>query len=150
MEKLLNIYNQVNQFGLENDLELSIIKPGEIVYKMEVVKKHLATPTAIHGGMLAAMMDGIIGVAALTAVAKENKLVSTVEFKINYFKPAFLGDQLIGKGKVDHKGNRIIHASGEIYNQKNELIAKAMGTLNAYPFEKSDISQYLKDTNQYL
>jgi len=110
----------------------------------------LATPTAIHGGMLAAMMDGIIGVAALSAVAKENKLVSTVEFKINYFKPAFLGDQLTGKGKVDHKGNRIIHASGEIYNQKNELIAKALGTLNAYPFEKSDIPQYLKDTNQSL
>jgi len=150
MEKLLNIYNQVNQFGIENELELSIIKPGEIVYKMKVVKKHLATPTAIHGGMLAAMMDGIIGVAALTAVAKENKLVSTVEFKINYFKPAFLGDQLTGKGKVDHKGNRIIHASGEIYNQKNELIAKALGTLNAYPFEKSDIPQYLKDTNQSL
>ncbi len=150
MEKVLKIYNQVNQFGLENDLELSIIKPGEIVYKMKVVKKHLATSTAIHGGMLAAMMDGIIGVAALTTVASEQKLVSTVEFKINYFKPAFLGDLLTGKGKVDHKGNRIIHASGEIYNQKNELIAKAMGTLNAYPIEKSDIPQYLKDTNQSL
>ena len=33
---------------------------------------------------------------------------------------------------------------------KNELIAKAMGTLNAYPFEKSDVAQYLKDTNQTL
>lgn len=110
----------------------------------------MATPTAIHGGMLAAMMDGIIGVAALTTVASEQKIVSTVEFKINYLKPAFLGDLLTGKGKVDHKGNRIIHASGEIYNQKNELIAKAIGTLNAYPIEKSDIVQYLKDTNQAL
>lgn len=150
MKKLLKIYNQVNQFGLENDLELTIIKPGEIVYKMEVLKKHLATPTAIHGGMLAAMMDGVIGVAGLTAVAEQKKLVATIEFKINYFKPAFLGDILTGKGKVDHQGNRIIHVSGEIYNQKNELIAKAMGTLNAYPFEKSDVAQYLKDTNQTI
>jgi uncharacterized protein (TIGR00369 family) len=150
VENLLKIYNQVNQFGLENDLELIIIKPGEIVYKMEVLKKHLATPTAIHGGMLAAMMDGVIGVAGLTAVAEQKKLVATVEFKINYFKPAFLGDILTGKGKVDHKGNRIIHTSGEIYNQKKELIAKAMGTLNAYPFEKSDVAQYLKDTNQTI
>lgn len=150
MEDLIKIYNQVNQFGLENDLELTIIKPGEIVYEMEVVKKHLATPTAIHGGMLAALMDGVIGVAALTTVAEEKKIVATVEFKINYFKPAFLGDKLIGKGKVDHKGNRIIHASGEIYNQKNELIAKAIGTLNAYPYEKSDIPQYLKETNQII
>ena len=150
MDKILKIYNQVNQFGLENNLELSVIKPGEIVYTMEVVKKHLATPTAIHGGILAAMMDGVIGVAALTTVASEQKLVATIEFKINYFKPAFLGDILTGKGKVDHKGNRIIHASGEIYNQKNELIAKALGTLNAYPIEKSDLAAYFKDTTQAL
>lgn len=150
MKKLIQIYNQVNQFGLENDLKLTIIELGKIVYTMEVQKKHLATPTAIHGGMLAAMMDGIIGVAALTTVADEKKLVATVEFKINFIKPAFLGDQLTGKGNVDHKGNRLIHASGEIYNQKNELIAKAIGTLNAYPIEKSDLVQYLKDTNQTL
>lgn len=150
MEKLLSIYNQVNQFGLENDFELTIVKPGEILYNMEVLKKHLATPTAMHGGMLAAMMDGVIGAAGLTTVAEEKKLVSTVEFKINYLKPAFLGDFLTGKGKVDHKGSRIIHVSGEIYNQKNELIAKAIGTLNAYPLEKSDVAQYLKDTNQTL
>ena len=150
MEKLLSIYNQVNQFGLDNDFELTIVKPGEIIYKMEVKQKHLATPTAMHGGMIAAMMDGVIGVAGLTTVAEEHKLVSTVEFKINYLKPAFLGDSLTGKGKVDHKGNRIIHVSGEIYNQKNELVAKAMGTLNAYPLEKSDVAQYLKDTNQTI
>ena len=137
----------MNQFGITNDLKLTVIKPGEINYQMEVVKKHLATPTAIHGGMLAAMMDGVLGVAALTTVAQDNKIVSTVEFKISYLKPAFLGDVLTGKGKVDHKGNRIIHASGEIYNQNNELIAKAMGTLNAYPFEKSDMTDYLEETN---
>jgi len=150
METLLKIYNQVNQFGLENDLKLTVVKPGEIVYEMEVVKKHLATPTAIHGGMLAAMMDGVIGVAALTAVAAEKKIVATIEFKINYFKPAFLGDILTGKGTVDHKGNRIIHASGEIYNQKGELIAKTLGTLNAYPFDKSDMAEYLKNSEQNL
>jgi len=63
---------------------------------------------------------------------------------------SFLGDILFGKGRVDHQGKRIIHTSGEIYNQNNEIVAKAMGTFNAYPIEKSDISQYMKDTNQQL
>jgi len=148
MEKLLKIYNQVNQFGRDNNLNLTIIEPGNISYEMEVLPKHLATPTVIHGGMVAAMMDGVLGVAALSSVAHENKLVSTIEFKVSYFKPAFLGDILTGKGKVDNKGNRIISASGEIYNQNNELIAKAMGTFNAYPFEKSDVAEFLKNTNQ--
>jgi uncharacterized protein (TIGR00369 family) len=150
MEKLIEIYNQTNKFGEENGLELTIVKPGEIIYKMEVLEKHLATPTTIHGGMIAAMMDGVIGVAALCLVAPEGKLVSTVEYKLNYFRPAFIGDILTGHGRVDHQGKRIISTSGEIYNQKNEIVAKAMGTFNAYPFEKSDIATYLKNTNQYL
>jgi len=150
MDRLIEIYNQVNQFGKENDFKLTIIKPGQITYEMKVLPKHLATPTTMHGGMTAAMMDAVIGVPALSLVAPEGKLVSTVEYKINYFKPAFLGDILFGKGRVDHQGKRIIHTSGEIYNQNNEIVAKAMGTFNAYPIEKSDISQYMKDTNQQL
>ena len=77
MEKLIAIYNEVNAFGRENNLELSIIAPGHISYSMTVEQKHLATPTAIHGGMLAAYMDAILGVAGLSAVAEEGKLVST-------------------------------------------------------------------------
>ncbi len=142
-KRLLEIYNQVNRFGKENGFKLTVVNPGEIIYEMEVLPKHLATPTAMHGGMLAAMMDGVIGVAALSLVAPENKLVSTVELKINYFKPVYLNDKLLGKGRVDHQGKRIIHSSGEIYNQNNEIVAKAMGTFNAYPMEKSDLKELL-------
>jgi len=78
-----------------------------------------------------------MGVAALTASAKNLSLVSTVEFKINYLKPAFLGDVLIGKGTIISEGKRIIIAQGEITNQKGELISIATGTFNAYPYEKS-------------
>lgn len=148
MEKLIEIYNQVNQFGKDNNFELEIINPGKINYKMAVQAKHLATPTAAHGGVIAAMMDGVLGVAALSAVAEEKKLVSTIEFKISYYDPAFEGDILTGKGIVDKKGNRIIFASGEIKNQHNKTVAKATGTFNAYPFEKSDVAEYIKNTQQ--
>jgi len=143
VKKIIDLYQQVNQFGKENQLKLTLIEPGKITYEMKVLPKHLATPTAIHGGMLAAMMDAILGVASLSAVAKENKLVSTVEFKISYFNPAFLGDILTGNGSVDKKGNRIIFAAGEIINQNNQMIAKATGTFNAYPIEKSDLNHLL-------
>ena len=143
MEKLISIYNKVNQFGANNEIKLSVIEPGKVSCEMKVLPKHLATPTAIHGGMISAMMDTIIGVAALSVVAKDNKIVSTVEFKINFLNPSHLGDVLTGIGTVDKKGNRIIFASGEIKNQNNKIIAKAMGTLNAYPIEKSDLTEYI-------
>ena len=145
MEGLIDIYHKVNHFGRENGMKLTIVNPGEIIYEMEVLEKHLATKTTIHGGMVAAMMDGVLGVAALTDVVNQKKLVATVEFKINYFKPAYLGDKLKGLGRVDFRGNRIIATSGEIYNQNNELVAKAMGTFNAYPVEKSDIFELISN-----
>lgn len=141
MDHLIEIYHQVNNFGRENNMKLTLVKPGEIIYEMEVLEKHLATVNTIHGGMIAALMDGVIGVAALSLVAQDKKLVSTVEFKLNYFKPAYLGDVLKGYGRVDNAGKRIISTSGEIYNQKGEMVAKAMGTFNAYPFDKSDIAK---------
>lgn len=141
MEQLIEIYNQVNNFGRENNMILTVVKHGEITYEMEILDKHLATTNTAHGGVIAAMMDGVIGVAALSLVAKDRKLVSTVEYKINYFKSACLGDKLKGYGRVDFAGKRIISSSGEIYNQNGEMVAKAMGTFNAYPFDKSDISK---------
>jgi len=137
-DQLIEIYKQTNQFGNLNGMELVNYKKGEILYKMKISEKHLATPKTAHGGILAAYMDGIMGVAALTCSAKNLKLVSTVEFKINYIEPAFLGDVLIGKGEVISEGNRIIIAKGEIINEKTgNLVCIATGTFNAYPYQKS-------------
>ena len=106
---------------------------------MKIQDQHMATPVAAHGGAVAGFMDGILGVAALSVSAMESNLVSTIEFKINFLNPVYESDLLFGIGTVVQKGKRIIIASGEIVckNRNNQLIAKAIGTFNAYPFEKS-------------
>ena len=137
MENPIELYNKINNFGRLLGINFKITKPGHVVYTMSVRENILATNTAAHGGALAAFMDAIIGVASLSAVAEEQKLVSTVEFKINFLKPALLNDQLKGIGKVIQKGKRIIITQGEIYNQNEELLATCTGTLNAYPMAKN-------------
>jgi uncharacterized protein (TIGR00369 family) len=136
-EDLIKIYEQTNQFG--NQLGMVLTKfDKEIEYRLEITDQHLATPTTAHGGVIAAYMDGIIGVAALYVSAENGNLVSTVEFKINYFSPVRLGDVLIGNGMVISSGKRIIVAEGKIIDQKTgNVVAKAMGTFNAYPYQKS-------------
>jgi uncharacterized protein (TIGR00369 family) len=133
---LIELYNSTNHFGRFMDMDYTIVKPGEVDYKLKIKENLLATKEAAHGGALAAFMDAILGVASLSAVADEGKLVATIEFKINYLKPALLGDSLIGKGKVLQKGKRILITEGEIFNQKNELIAKAIGTFTSYQANK--------------
>lgn len=146
MQSIIDVYNKINRFGQDHGMELEVVEPGHIIYRMVVQERHLATPTTIHGGMVAALMDGVLGVAALSASGEDDKLVSTVEFKINYLNPALLGDQLVGEGKIDRKGNRIIIASGDIKAEnRGVVVAKGMGTFNAYPKEKAGIrKEYLQ------
>jgi uncharacterized protein (TIGR00369 family) len=145
-EELLRIYQLINKYGEANEMSLKIIEPGWIEYRMEIKEQHLATPFAAHGGAVAGLMDGILGVAALSLTASEGKLVSTIEFKINFLKPVFKGDKLLGTGKVLEKGKRIIITNGSIVaeNRENAKVAIATGTFNSYPFEKSGIAEYLK------
>ena len=138
---LIQIYQQTNEYGKANGMELIKFEADEIVYKMVLQNQHLATPTTAHGGIIAGYMDGVLGLAALYASSENANLVSTVEFKINYLSPVKLGDVLIGKGKVISNGKRIIITQGEIFQEKTgALVAVATGTFNAYPYQKSGMT----------
>jgi len=81
-------------------------------------------------------MDCVLGLSALSMALTEGNLTSTVEFKLNFIRPARLGDKLVGTGLIDYKGKSLIIASGDIKLATGELIAKGLGTFNTYPLEK--------------
>ena len=85
------------------------------------------------------MIDGALGIAALSKVEKENKVISTVEYKTNFMNPALLNDQLKAVGKVEQQGKRILIVSCDVFatNRNNVIIAKALGTFNAYDAAKA-------------
>ncbi|MEX1000930.1 MAG: PaaI family thioesterase [Crocinitomicaceae bacterium] len=140
-DQLIKVYSKTNQFGELLGIRLTKFESDEIEYSLLVEDRHLATPTTAHGGVLSAYMDGILGLAALYVSSEFGNLVSTVEFKINYLSPVRKGDVLIGKGWVISKGNRIIVAEGEIVRASDQRkVAVAIGTFNAYPYEKSGMS----------
>ncbi len=139
MNPILKKYNEINKFGLLIGLELKVIKPGKVEYRMHITEDHLSNPSAAHGGAVAAMMDGILGVSALSLAVEKDRLVSTVEFKINYYAPVKPGDKLVGVGEVVFEGNRLISSEGNIYCENNDmkLVCKGLGTFNAYPVAKN-------------
>ena len=139
-KNILKKYNETNQFGNFLKLNLNLIKPGEVNYTVKVKNEHLATLNSAHGGFLAAIFDQVVGTAALSKAVLENNVVSTVEFKINYLKPAFLNDELTGFGKLISNGKRLYTVEGKIFNQNKELLVTGISTLNAYPFKKSDMN----------
>lgn len=120
-------------------MNFNILADGEIEYFLKITKDHLATPLSAHGGVISALADATLGVCGLSAVHKENKVVSTVEYKINFLSPALLNDELCAHAKVLQKGKRIliIECSIVCRNRNQQLIAKATGTFNAYDATKA-------------
>jgi uncharacterized protein (TIGR00369 family) len=138
-ELIIEAYKASNNFG--NDLGMQLLQADKngVVYELEIETKHLATPVAAHGGVIAALMDGTLGVAALAHAIDRQQVVSTVEFKINFTSPVSQGDTLRAEATVIHSGNRILVCEGYIYNQNKALVAKGTGTFNAYPAEKAKL-----------
>ncbi|MFT7611348.1 MAG: hypothetical protein ACI9J3_000291 [Parvicellaceae bacterium] len=133
----LDIYIKMNKFDQHQGLKLTAKEPGDIQYEMEITEQHLSSPKTCHGGAISGMMDSVIGTTALSLAFTEGNLVSTVEFKINYFKPVYEGDTLVGTGTVEFKGKSLMVACGKIVKKgSGDLVAMAQGTFNIYPMEK--------------
>lgn len=128
-------YTQINNFARENGIKHKILGPGQIETRMTILDKHLSSPGVSHGGSMAGLMDALLGFCALTAAIPDGNLVSTVEFKLNYFKPILAGDELLGKAKVVRKGKSIIVSIGEVYRGE-DLVSHGQGTFNVYPLQK--------------
>ena len=83
----------------------------------------------IHGGVIATMADHTAGGAARSVSGEKDVL--TVEFKINYLKPA-IGDRLRCTATVLRAGKSMIVAESLVYSGnagKETLVAKLIETL---------------------
>jgi acyl-CoA thioesterase len=136
---LIEKYNASNAFGRLLGMQFKVLSPGKIEYTITVTKDHLATPLSAHGGLIGAFVDAAMGTAALSAVYLENKVVSTVEYKINFLSPAYTDDELVAHGTVITQGKRILVVKCDVLcsNRQNKMIATALGTFNAYDAEKA-------------
>jgi uncharacterized protein (TIGR00369 family) len=91
--------------------------------------------------VLATMADHTSGYASYTTVSEKFRIL-TVEFKINYFKPA-IGPLIICRAKVINNGKKIKVAESEIFSVANgieKLVSKGMFTQIAVASEDLAIS----------
>ena len=91
----------------------------------------------VHAGVIATMADHTAGYAAYTTVSEMHRILS-IEFKINFFKPA-IGESIVCRSKVVNNGNTIKVSESEIFSlsqDQEKLVAKAMVTLIAVPSSK--------------
>ncbi len=109
---------------------------GEFETRLEVRDTHVQQDGFVHAGVIATMADHTAGYAAYTTIPDQFRLL-TVEFKINYFKPA-MGPVIVCRSKVINNGKKIKVVESEVYSVANDvekLVSKSMFTQIAIPAE---------------
>ncbi len=117
-----------------------VIEKGFLKTTLVIEEKHLQQHNFIHAAVLAAIADHTAGGAATTLV-RDDQEVLTIEFKINFLKPA-TGEHLFCESKVIRAGKTIIVAESDVYSDKSgrdSLLAKAIVTLT--PVEASKLKK---------
>ncbi len=102
--------------------------------RLEIDQAHRQQDGFVHAGVMATMADHTAGYAAFTTVPEDHRIL-TVEFKINFLRPAH-GKGLICRARVIREGIRIIVAESEVTDVRathEVLVAKALVTLAAVP-----------------
>ncbi len=102
--------------------------------RLKIRPVHSQQDGFVHAGVIATMADHTGGYAAYTTVSRKERIL-TIEFKINYFKPA-IGEFLVCRSKVINNGRKIKVSESEVFSVSNgqeKLVSKAMVTLIAVP-----------------
>jgi len=119
------------------------VESGFFESSLEVRSMHKQQDGFVHAGVIATMADHTAGYSAYTTVSDEYRIL-TIEFKINYFKPA-IGDRLRCISRVINGGRKIVVSESEVFSikkQEEKMISKATVTLMAVPVK--DLSQKKK------
>lgn len=103
---------------------------GRLVFQYQVRTEWLNPANSLHGGVMAAIMDDIIGATTFT-FGEEDSFYTTINNTIDYFAMAQVDAILIAETKILKKGKQFVHAECEIWNaDRSRLIAR--GTSNLF------------------
>ena len=117
--------------------EADDVRRGYFQSKVKIEDHHRQQDGFIHAGVLATMADHTAGYAGFTTVGEEIQIL-TVEFKVNFLKPAY-GETLVCRSEVIRGGTNIVVSESEVFDIRNGeeiLAAKAMVTLMAVHRDK--------------
>ena len=125
---------------MSNDFEQISLKPGfmkynggvlfktisqdEYHFKTTIKENHLNAAGITHGGFLAAFVDAGSGTAAHRS-AESNTCV-TVSLELKFISTVRLGQELIGKTKIQKKTKSMIFLTCELL-VANKIVATASG-----------------------
>ena len=116
--------------GLKNGFSLRTmfyaVEGGLMVGLVTGRDEHQSYPNRMHGGMISALLDEVIG-RAINTVEPEAFGV-TSELKVKFKKPVPLNEEIRVVGKLTRNTRLVFTAEGFIEDQKGTILATASAT----------------------
>ncbi|HEY3353536.1 MAG TPA: PaaI family thioesterase [Polyangia bacterium] len=107
-------------------LELVEVRPGEAVFALQADRRHANPMGTLHGGVLCDLGDAAMGCAVATTLA-EGESYTTLELKINFFKPVWQ-QRLRATGKVVKRTRKLAYTEADVVDETGSLVAKLNGS----------------------
>ncbi len=110
--------------------KLIAIEPGKVTIECSWDEKLTQQHGFFHAGVLTSIVDSACGYAALTLMPPDKDVLS-VEFKINFLKPAKT-PKIIATGTVLQSGKNLTVCEGHVFDESGtKLLAKMTATIMA-------------------
>jgi uncharacterized protein (TIGR00369 family) len=106
--------------------ELAEAGGGRAVVTLEVGPQHTNPMGTLHGGILCDIADSAMGIAFISTLDSTESF-TTVELKINYFRPVWKAT-LRAEGKVVRRGKTMGYVECEVTDEQGRAVAKASST----------------------
>ncbi len=104
------------------------VMPGRVVFAYEPREDHYNTLGAVHGGILATVLDTVMG-CAISSKLDAGIAPITIELKSSFVHPVTLGSGVLrAEGRVVHPGSRVATADARLEGEDGTLFAHASST----------------------
>lgn len=109
-------------------ISVTEVDEGRVVMSLTPAEYHYNPIGTMHGGILATLLDSVMGCAVHTTLPKGRGYTS-LEIKVNYVRAVTnASGELSAEGKIVHAGNRSAVAEARVVDAKGRLCATASTT----------------------
>ena len=109
---------------------LESVEPGTVTITCGFAEGLTQQHGLFHGGVVASLVDVACGYAALSVMPADREVL-TVEFKINFLKPAQT-ERVIAVGQVVQAGRTLTVCEGSVFDAtRTRLLARMTATMMA-------------------
>lgn len=110
-----------NSRGLK--LKFSLDKENRLATEFNFTKEHQGFKDIAHGGIIALILDEVMG----NLCWKLGKNAIGAQIEVRFKRPTLVGSTLYFKGWIEKEEKNIVYMRAEARNRENEVVAFACG-----------------------